>query len=77
MSVGDVIARGNWQASSLPQWLNAKTYMARILPGLTKLTVSTIALALGVSLSYAADIRLGRRYPHARHWQVLAELVSG
>jgi hypothetical protein len=39
-------------------------------------TISTIALTLGVSLPYASDIRAGRRRPHPRHWLSLARLVG-
>jgi hypothetical protein len=39
-------------------------------------TISTIALTLGVSLPYASDIRAGRRQPHPRHWLSLARLVA-
>jgi len=35
-----------------------------------------MASALGVSEPYARDIRAGRRRPHPRHWQGLAELVG-
>jgi hypothetical protein len=30
----------------------------------------------GVSESYAADIRAGRRLPHPRHWEALAKLAG-
>ena len=43
---------------------------------LAEITYSAIASTLGVSLPYAADIRAGRRRPHPRHWQALAELVE-
>jgi hypothetical protein len=32
--------------------------------------------ALGISVAYAVAIRAGRRRPHPRHWQALAELVA-
>jgi len=31
---------------------------------------------IGVSEPYVADIPAGRRRPHPRHWQALAELVG-
>jgi len=38
-------------------------------------TISSLAATLGISESYAADIRAGRRRPHVRHWLLLAELA--
>jgi len=70
------LARQGWLASSQPAWLNNKTYLDKIQPRLAGITYSAIASALHVSLPYAADIRAGRRRPHPRHWQALAELVG-
>jgi hypothetical protein len=39
-------------------------------------TIPVIMSALNVCASYAADIRRGRRRPHARHWETLAQLVD-
>jgi CRISPR-associated endonuclease Cas1 len=64
----------NWSPATLPDWLNNETYAQKIQPRLLALTNGTIASALGVSMAYAADIRVGRRRPHARHWQKLAEI---
>jgi hypothetical protein len=63
-------------ASSQPAWLNKETYDRKIQPLLRGLSNSALALALGVSIAYAADIRAGRRRPHPRHWQALAQLVG-
>ena len=68
-------AKKAWQATSQPAWLNEETYREKIQPALTGITVSTISKALGVSEPYATDIRAGRRRPHPRHWQALAQLV--
>jgi CRISPR-associated endonuclease Cas1 len=65
-----------WRPSNLPKWLTQDVYKTRVRPALRSLTVSAIALALRVSLPYATDIRNGRRRPHPRHWQTLAELVG-
>jgi len=43
---------------------------------LVSATLSEIASAIGVSIPYASDIRKGRRRPHPRHWQALAELTK-
>ena len=39
-------------------------------------TIPTIMSALNVCASYAADIRRGRRRPHARHREKLGSLVN-
>jgi CRISPR-associated protein Cas1 len=55
-------------------WPDEKTYMSEIQPRLSSVTISALSSALGVCESYAADIRAGRRRPHPRHWQKLADL---
>ncbi len=62
-----------WSPSSLPSCLNEKCYVQMIQPLLTTIKVREIADTPKVSLPYAALIRLGRRRPHPRHWQALAE----
>jgi hypothetical protein len=52
-------------------------YIQKIRPMLASVTISSISSTLGVSESYAADIRAGRHRPHPRHWEALAELVMG
>ncbi|MDQ2945457.1 MAG: CRISPR-associated endonuclease Cas1 [Acidobacteriota bacterium] len=69
-------AQHGWIAANHPSWLNQETYVNRILPRLSGLTVSAIASAIKVSLGYADSIRKGKAQPHARHWQALAELVG-
>jgi CRISPR-associated endonuclease Cas1 len=70
------LAKSAWQPSSLPDWLNEDTYLGKIRPLLTGLTNRAVASALGSSIPYASAIRAGRRRPHPRHWQALAELVK-
>lgn len=65
-----------WRPSNLPKWLTEDVYQNKVQPALRTLTVSTIAMALSVSLPYATDIRKGRRHPHPRHWQALAMLIG-
>lgn len=65
-----------WRSSEQPAWLDEKTYGHKILPRLAAVTVPVIASALSVSLPYATEIRAGRRVPHPRHWQTLAQLVG-
>ncbi len=69
-------AQRAWDSSSKPSWLNEDIYLAKIQPKLAGITIDSLSSALGVSESYAADIRMGRRRPHPRHWQALAGLVG-
>ncbi len=68
-------ARWNWNPSSQPDWLTDEVYVKEVQPLLRNSSLSKIASSIGVSLMYASDIRRGRRRPHPRHWQALAELV--
>ena len=65
-----------WHPSDLPDWLTEGVYLTKIQPELRNSTVSAIALALGVSLPYATDIRSGRTRPHPRHWQRLGKMTE-
>jgi CRISPR-associated endonuclease Cas1 len=70
------LAERAWKPEDQPVWLDDNAYTQEIHPRLTDVTISTIALTLGVSLPYASDIRVGRRRPHPRHWLSLARLVG-
>ncbi len=65
-----------WQPAEHPAWLTEDVYLKKIQPALRAFGVPAIASALGVSLPYATNIRIGRSRPHPRHWLTLAELVS-
>jgi CRISPR-associated endonuclease Cas1 len=65
-----------WRPSDQPEWLSEQTYQLKIQPRLVQVTVPAIRMALGVSKSYAANIRIGKQLPHPRHWQVLARLAG-
>jgi hypothetical protein len=69
-------ARSNWNPNSQPDWLTDDFYKNQIQPKLINGSLSQLALALGVSIVYASDIRRGRKRPHPRHWQTLARLVG-
>jgi hypothetical protein len=56
--------------------ISEEAYRNEIQPRLVHLTIPTIMSALNVCASYAADIRRGRRRPHARHWGTLGSLVG-
>jgi hypothetical protein len=65
-----------WKPFDLPEWLNEEAYRMKIQPALAEITVPAIATALGISESYATDIRAGKRRPHPRHWLTLARIVG-
>jgi hypothetical protein len=64
-----------WEKSGQPK-ISDEVYRKEIHPRLAGMTVSTIMSALNVCESYAADIRAGKRRPHARHWRTLARLAG-
>lgn len=66
----------NWNPSDLPAWLTRDAYVKQIQPALATVAKSQIRSVLGVSEPYASDIQAGKRIPHPRHWQALAELVG-
>jgi len=70
------VANSWWDPSSLPGWLNEECYLQRIQPRLKTIKVRVISETMHVSRPYAAHARAGRRRPHPRHWQALAELVG-
>jgi len=70
------VANTWWDPSCLPSWLTAECYDQKVQPHLKAIKVREISETLHVSMPYAALIRTGRRRPHPRHWQVLAELVG-
>jgi CRISPR-associated endonuclease Cas1 len=69
-------ARWGWAASSQPAWLTNEFYETKIHPLLANIPRSTISTALGVSKTYASEIRAGKSLPHPRHWQKLGKLVG-
>lgn len=70
------IAQRGWNANEKPDWLSKKVYLTKIQPLLFGVTLQSIASALSVSKSYAANIRQCGRIPHPRHWLTLAKLVN-
>ncbi len=65
-----------WIDSGSQTKVDETTYLTKIQPKLASVTISAISSALRISEPYARDIRAGRRRPHPRHWQALAELVG-
>ncbi len=72
----NALARWEWQRSNAVAGIDQQAYDTQIKPQLRRVTNAAIALAIGVSLYYAAEIRRGRRRPHPRHWQRLADIVG-
>jgi hypothetical protein len=72
----NAIAQHAWSAATHPAWLTEQAYLKDIQPQLSRFTNGVVASTLRVSMSYAADVRKGRRRPHQRHWQALAQLVG-
>jgi len=70
------VANSWWSPPSLPAWWNKEFYVQKIQPQLKTVKVWEIAQTLQVSQPYAGLIRSGRRCPHQRHWQALAELLG-
>jgi CRISPR-associated endonuclease Cas1 len=66
-------AQRTWEKSGQPK-ISDEVYGNEIQPRLAGVTIPAIMSALNVCASYAADIRRGRRRPHARHWEKLAGL---
>ena len=64
-----------WDVKRHPKWLTEQAYRRTIQPLLKGISTSRISTNLGVSFSYAANIRRGERMPHPRHWMKLAKLV--
>ena len=69
-------AKRAWRSSPKPAWPDEDAYFDKVQPALGAVTISTLAATLGISESYAADIRARRHRPHPRHWQALAQLVG-
>jgi CRISPR-associated endonuclease Cas1 len=62
-----------WEKSAQPK-VSEETYLNEIQPRLKTVSLRSLMLALNICESYAANIRAGRRRPHPRHWETLAQL---
>lgn len=51
-------------------------FHAEILPGLRDLTIHDLVAATGLSEHYCSLIRLGKKTPHARHWDALRAVAG-
>jgi CRISPR-associated endonuclease Cas1 len=68
--------RQAWNSSEQLTLMSAELFREKLASRLGTLKSSAIASALGISLPYAADIRKGKRTPHARHWPHLSRLIA-
>jgi CRISPR-associated protein Cas1 len=53
-----------------------EVFHAEILPGLRRARIAQLVAATGLSDHYCSLIRLGKRVPHARHWEAPRRLGS-
>ncbi len=51
-------------------------FTAEILPGLREVPIGALVAATGLSDHYCSLIRLGKRVPHARHWEALQTITA-
>jgi CRISPR-associated endonuclease Cas1 len=70
------LARLAWEADHGGSSPDIEWYSEQLAPKLTRLSLTEIAGALGVSTSSASKFRRGLRVPAPRHWIVLAQLVA-
>jgi hypothetical protein len=56
--------------------LTAELFSQKIQPLLAGIANPVIMSALDVSVTYAVAIRAGRRRPHPRQWETLAQLAG-
>ena len=71
----NALAQHSWKESDQPAWLTPELFSDKIQPLLSKVSMSAIRSAVGVSKWYASKIRQGYQ-PHPRHWLALAQLVT-
>jgi CRISPR-associated endonuclease Cas1 len=64
-----------WRPSDLPEWLTRDVYLKKVQPALANIAKAQIRSLLRVSEPYSSDIQAGKRVPHPRHWEALADLV--
>ena len=62
------------------EWGDARpdpaAFKSDILRTLRDVPISRLAAATGLSEHYCSLIRLGKRLPHARHWEVLRQAAA-
>jgi CRISPR-associated endonuclease Cas1 len=68
-------ARAAWDAQTRGSPRQDDTTWPAILSGLAGASLGAMRRATGLSLSYCAQIKQGRRVPHARYWSALRALT--
>ena len=63
-------------ATGMAHRADPAVFRTEILPGLRGLAINDLVAATGLSNHYCSLIRLGKRVPHARHWEALRRLAS-
>ncbi len=56
--------------------LDPQAFTNEILPGLRRVPIAELVAATGLSEHYCSLIRLGKKVPHARHWEALRALAT-
>jgi hypothetical protein len=72
-----MLAQQRWELEHEGEAFDREWYLAELLPGLSAVTLTTIARATGMSTSAASKIRSGKRVPHPKHWEALRVLARG
>jgi CRISPR-associated endonuclease Cas1 len=65
-----------WEAEHAGEFHDPEWFTRKVLPALQDVSLTTIARATDMSTSSASKVRAGRRMPHPRHWEPLAELAG-
>jgi CRISPR-associated endonuclease Cas1 len=68
--------RWAWDSAHPEHPRDEEWFRSEVLPGLASVTLTRIAQATGMSTSAASKVRAGRRIPHPRHWEKLAEIAG-
>jgi CRISPR-associated endonuclease Cas1 len=73
-------AKNSTHQLAVSAWTGAKPdpeeFRSEILPGLRNIPVAALMAATGLGQHYCSLIRLGKKVPHPRHWDVLRPLAG-
>ncbi len=64
-----------WDAAHAGEVHDPAWFTREVLPGLQGISLTAIARATGMSTSAASRVRSGKKVPHPRHWEGLAEVA--
>jgi len=68
-------AQATWEAEHAGEVHDTAWFEREVLTGMQGISLTEIAKATGMSTSSASKVRAGRRVPHPRHWEALAQLA--